>query len=110
MLQSAGIQVDAGLLQKEAVRLNEPFACHITTGRPLVVSKAGMSLDGRIATSVHPNSPGAEDAGARGIRIPIDTVDRARAGDADATGRRAGDAGARETGSTPHSDTVVSGR
>src|SRR5438552_1564361 len=50
MLQSAGIQVDAGLLQKEAVRLNEPFACHITTGRPLVVSKAGMSLDGRIAT------------------------------------------------------------
>ncbi len=51
MLQSAGIQVDAGLLQKEAVRLNEPFACHITTGRPLVVSKAGMSLDGRIATA-----------------------------------------------------------
>ncbi len=49
-LRSADIQVDVGLLGNEAARLVEAFACHVTTGRPLVVSKAGMSLDGRIAT------------------------------------------------------------
>ncbi len=50
MLRSAGIRVDVGLMQEDAARLIEPFACYITTGRPLVVSKVGMSLDGRIAT------------------------------------------------------------
>ncbi len=49
-LRSAGIRVDVGLLREECARLIEPFACHVTTGRPLVVSKVGMSLDGRIAT------------------------------------------------------------
>jgi diaminohydroxyphosphoribosylaminopyrimidine deaminase/5-amino-6-(5-phosphoribosylamino)uracil reductase len=50
-LQSAGIEVEVGVLQLDAGRLIEPFACHITTGMPLVVSKVGMSLDGRIATA-----------------------------------------------------------
>jgi diaminohydroxyphosphoribosylaminopyrimidine deaminase/5-amino-6-(5-phosphoribosylamino)uracil reductase len=50
-LRSAGIEVEAGVLQLEAGRLIEPFACHVTTGMPLVVSKVGMSLDGRIAAA-----------------------------------------------------------
>jgi len=50
-LRSAGIPVDLGLLRIEAARLIEPFACHVTTGLPLVVAKAGMSLDGRIAAA-----------------------------------------------------------
>ena len=33
----------------------EPFACHIRTGRPLVVAKVGMSLDGRIAAPANRN-------------------------------------------------------
>jgi diaminohydroxyphosphoribosylaminopyrimidine deaminase/5-amino-6-(5-phosphoribosylamino)uracil reductase len=49
-LRSAGIRVDVGLMAEEAGRLIESFACHITTGLPFVVSKAGMSLDGRIGT------------------------------------------------------------
>jgi diaminohydroxyphosphoribosylaminopyrimidine deaminase/5-amino-6-(5-phosphoribosylamino)uracil reductase len=48
LLRSAGLQVEVGLLGDEANELIEPFACHITTGRPLVVAKAGMSLDGKI--------------------------------------------------------------
>ncbi len=51
LLRRAGIKVDLGLLEEEALRLNEPFGCFIGTGRPLVVSKVGMSLDGRIATA-----------------------------------------------------------
>jgi diaminohydroxyphosphoribosylaminopyrimidine deaminase/5-amino-6-(5-phosphoribosylamino)uracil reductase len=52
-LRSAGIRVDVGLLSEEAGKLIEAFACQISTGLPLVVSKAGMSLDGKIGTG-HP--------------------------------------------------------
>lgn len=50
-LRSAGIQVDVGLFQEEAGEIIEAFACRIVTGIPLVVSKAGMSLDGKIGTA-----------------------------------------------------------
>jgi diaminohydroxyphosphoribosylaminopyrimidine deaminase / 5-amino-6-(5-phosphoribosylamino)uracil reductase len=49
-LRSCGIRVDVGLMEDEAGKIIEPFACHITTGLPLVVSKVGMSLDGKIGT------------------------------------------------------------
>ncbi len=50
VLRSAGISAEVGLMREEAEALIEPFACSVTTGRPLVVAKAGMSLDGHIAT------------------------------------------------------------
>jgi diaminohydroxyphosphoribosylaminopyrimidine deaminase/5-amino-6-(5-phosphoribosylamino)uracil reductase len=50
LLRSAGIRVDVGLMSEEAGKLIEPFACHVTTGLPFVVSKVGMSLDGKIGT------------------------------------------------------------
>jgi len=50
LLRSSGIQVEVGLMRDEALTLIEPFACRVTTGLPLVISKVGMSLDGRIAT------------------------------------------------------------
>ncbi len=49
-LQSAGIRVDVGLMAEQAGKIIEPFACHIGTGRPLVISKVGMSLDGKAGT------------------------------------------------------------
>jgi len=49
-LQEAGIEVALGILEEEAERLNEPFFKFITTGRPLVVLKLALSLDGKIAT------------------------------------------------------------
>jgi diaminohydroxyphosphoribosylaminopyrimidine deaminase / 5-amino-6-(5-phosphoribosylamino)uracil reductase len=50
MLRRAGIHVEAGLLSAEATALNEPFNKWITTRMPLVIAKAAMSLDGKIAT------------------------------------------------------------
>jgi diaminohydroxyphosphoribosylaminopyrimidine deaminase/5-amino-6-(5-phosphoribosylamino)uracil reductase len=50
MLRGAGIRVEAGLLAGEAAQMNEGFNKWITTGMPLVIAKAGMSLDGKIAT------------------------------------------------------------
>jgi diaminohydroxyphosphoribosylaminopyrimidine deaminase/5-amino-6-(5-phosphoribosylamino)uracil reductase len=48
-LREAGIEVEVGLCQERASRLIEAFARHVTSGLPLVVGKAAMSLDGRIA-------------------------------------------------------------
>ncbi len=47
-LRAAGLQVEVGLLEREAQRLIEPFARHVVSGQPLVVAKVGMTLDGRI--------------------------------------------------------------
>jgi diaminohydroxyphosphoribosylaminopyrimidine deaminase / 5-amino-6-(5-phosphoribosylamino)uracil reductase len=49
-LRLAGIRVDVGLMAEEAGKMIEPFACHVTTHMPLVVSKVGMSLDGKIGS------------------------------------------------------------
>jgi diaminohydroxyphosphoribosylaminopyrimidine deaminase/5-amino-6-(5-phosphoribosylamino)uracil reductase len=49
-LEAAGIQTTVGECQVQAERLNETFVHWITMGRPFVVAKFAMSLDGKIAT------------------------------------------------------------
>lgn len=49
-LRAAGIQVDTGVLQDRALRLNERFIKYITTGLPYVTLKTASTLDGKIAT------------------------------------------------------------
>ena len=50
ILQAAGIEVVSGLLALECAELNAGWNKWISTGLPLVIAKAGMSLDGRIAS------------------------------------------------------------
>lgn len=50
-LKKAGIELKAGVLEPELREINRPFIKFITRKMPYVVVKAGMSLDGRIATS-----------------------------------------------------------
>lgn len=45
-----GIKVKVGILEEEAIKLNEAYNNFIKTGMPFVTVKAAMSLDGKIAT------------------------------------------------------------
>lgn len=50
-LKDKGLEVTCGVLEGEALRLNESFIKFIRTGQPFVVLKMAATLDGRIATS-----------------------------------------------------------
>lgn len=49
LLRNRGIDVLSGVLQAECAHLNRAFFRWITTGRPWVIAKAALSLDGRIS-------------------------------------------------------------
>lgn len=49
-LRSAGVEVVAGALRKEADALNAAYLVHRRSGRPWVRYKTAMTLDGKIAT------------------------------------------------------------
>jgi diaminohydroxyphosphoribosylaminopyrimidine deaminase/5-amino-6-(5-phosphoribosylamino)uracil reductase len=50
-LRRAGIDVEVGLFETDAQRLNERFALAQRNRRPFVLLKAAMTVDGRIATA-----------------------------------------------------------
>ena len=49
-LQEQGIKVSKSLLEKDARFLNAPFIKSFTVGKPFVIAKWAMTLDGKIAT------------------------------------------------------------
>lgn len=49
LLRAANIAVTHGVLEAEALRMNEGFITRVTKGRPFVVVKLATTLDGRVA-------------------------------------------------------------
>jgi diaminohydroxyphosphoribosylaminopyrimidine deaminase/5-amino-6-(5-phosphoribosylamino)uracil reductase len=76
-LRSAGVQVEFGVCSDEARRQNAVFLHGLATGRPFVIVKGAVSLDGRIAaadgTSRWLTGPGAR-ARAHRLRAEVDAV------------------------------------
>ena len=51
-LKESGVEVELGILEEEAKKLNEIYLKFITTGLPFVMLKIAQTLDGRIATKL----------------------------------------------------------
>lgn len=49
-LRAAGVQIQVGVLEEEARRLNAPYLRLSETGRPWVIAKWAMTLDGKLAS------------------------------------------------------------
>jgi diaminohydroxyphosphoribosylaminopyrimidine deaminase/5-amino-6-(5-phosphoribosylamino)uracil reductase len=47
-LRAAGVEVEQGVLEAEALRLNEGFVSRVRRGRPFVLVKLATTLDGRV--------------------------------------------------------------
>jgi diaminohydroxyphosphoribosylaminopyrimidine deaminase/5-amino-6-(5-phosphoribosylamino)uracil reductase len=47
-LKASGVDVEQGVLEAQALRLNEGFVSRIRTGRPFVLVKLATTLDGRV--------------------------------------------------------------
>ncbi|GDX88183.1 riboflavin biosynthesis protein RibD [Nitrospirota bacterium] len=50
-LRKAGLVVTTGVAREGAAELNRAYLHWVTTGRPYVILKAGMTLDGKVATA-----------------------------------------------------------
>jgi diaminohydroxyphosphoribosylaminopyrimidine deaminase/5-amino-6-(5-phosphoribosylamino)uracil reductase len=50
-LRAAGVEVEIGVMEPEAQKLNEAFACWIITKKPFVTLKSALTLDGQLALS-----------------------------------------------------------
>lgn len=76
-LRAAGVTVESGVCAAECERLTSHFNRAMQTGRPWVTLKAGMTLDGRVATASGESkwitSP-AQRAAARRLRRLFDAV------------------------------------
>ena len=76
-LRRAGVRVDVGTLEAEAVLLNEPFVVAVGERRPFVLLKAALTLDGRIATAAGESkwiTSAAQRREARALRRRYDGV------------------------------------
>jgi diaminohydroxyphosphoribosylaminopyrimidine deaminase/5-amino-6-(5-phosphoribosylamino)uracil reductase len=51
LLNAAGLEVAVGVCEAEAKQLNAPFLKRVATGRPWVIAKWAMTLDGKLATA-----------------------------------------------------------
>jgi diaminohydroxyphosphoribosylaminopyrimidine deaminase/5-amino-6-(5-phosphoribosylamino)uracil reductase len=49
-LRAAGVEVELGVLESQSRQINAPYLKLIQTGRPWVLAKWAMTLDGKIAT------------------------------------------------------------
>lgn len=76
-LRQHGVEVQIGLGRSEALRLNQPFFTRIQQGRPFVILKAAVSLDGCLADAPGRRTPltsAAANRHAHAVRAEVDAI------------------------------------
>ena len=76
-LRAQGVDVEVGLRESAAVRLNQPFFTLTREGRPFVILKAATSLDGCIARAPGERTEltsAAANRHAHGVRAEVDAI------------------------------------
>ena len=76
-LRAQGVDVEVGLRQSAAVRLNQPFFTLTREGRPFVILKAATSLDGCIARAPGERTELTSTTATRhahGVRAEVDAI------------------------------------
>lgn len=76
-LRANGIQVDVGTLREDAERLNRAFTVVQTQGRPMVIAKAAMSADRKIAAAPGVRTPitsAAANRRTQRLRASVDAI------------------------------------
>jgi diaminohydroxyphosphoribosylaminopyrimidine deaminase/5-amino-6-(5-phosphoribosylamino)uracil reductase len=77
ILKKAGLEVRSGVLADECSALNEAYNKWITTRRPFVIAKCGMSLDGRLSPAPGAKrwiTSAASRRHARQLRAQVDAI------------------------------------
>ncbi len=77
ILRDAGVQVDVGVLEDDALELMAPFFTRVVLKRPYVIAKWAQSLDGRLATAAGDSkwiSSEASRAEAHELRGRVDAI------------------------------------
>lgn len=77
LLAAHNVEVTGGVLRAEADKLNIPFFHYIRTGRPYVIAKGAISLDGKLATYRHDSqwiSGEQSRRHAHGLRAEADAI------------------------------------
>jgi diaminohydroxyphosphoribosylaminopyrimidine deaminase/5-amino-6-(5-phosphoribosylamino)uracil reductase len=69
VLTEAGIKVEGPVLEDRCIEFNSAFFKHVATGRPLVLAKWAMTLDGKLATSSGDSRWISSDASRRVVHI-----------------------------------------
>jgi diaminohydroxyphosphoribosylaminopyrimidine deaminase/5-amino-6-(5-phosphoribosylamino)uracil reductase len=76
-LATAGVDVEVGLMEADARRVNAPYLKLLATGRPWLIAKWAMTLDGKIATRTGDSrwitSPEARQIG-QALRGRVDAI------------------------------------
>lgn len=76
-LRAAGIDVEVGLLEADAARLNRAFTIVQTQGRPMVIAKVATSKDSRIASAPGRRTAltsGKADRRTQRLRATVDAI------------------------------------
>jgi len=76
-LQTHGVDVESGLLRRQADELNAPFFHFMRTGMPYAIAKAATSLDGKMASRTNHSqwiSSQASRTHAHALRASVDAI------------------------------------